>query len=462
MKVMKFGGGCVSSAPDLLRLQEIVRAEEKPPVLVVSALGGVTDRLLAGVREARKGEKQAARVVRDLLEKHRDLLLKLTGPGPGRLSAERELNALGQRLGKLLLGIAFTADDFPPLTANLVSFGERFAAVLVAAVLNENEVPARALESDRIGMLTDEVYDNASVNLKRSRPALRRNLNREAECGRVAVVTGFFGRTPGGRVATFGRNGSDYSAAVLAGCLESEVLEIWKDSDGFMSADPRLVGDAVRLDSLSYYEAAELSYFGARILHPRTMEPLLPRSIPVRVKNFRDPESPGTWIGYEAVKREGIIKSVTSNRGVAVLRIEGAGVGCKPGIIGNVGDLLAGAGINIFSIITSQTSINLILAAADAARARNIIDKNRNGVIESIALRPDIVLVAVVGEGLLAEKGVAARVFAAVSGLGVNVEMISAGASDVASYFIVGSRDADRVLKAVHREFFPPVPDLPL
>jgi aspartate kinase len=240
---------------------------------------------------------------------------------------------------------------------------------------------------------------------------------------------------------------------VIAFATHASELEIWKDVDGFMSADPKIVKNAHRIERLSYYEAAELSYFGAKILHPRTLEPLMGLDISVRIKNLFDPERWGTEILPEAHEKDDIIKSVTCNRGIAVIRIHGPGVGYKPGIIAQIGHLLSGIGINIYSILTSQTCINLLVDKKDARSSYEAIKEMKGGVIDEINLEKDVTLIAVVGEGLLKKKGLAARIFTAVSKENVNVKMISTGASEVASYFVVHQDDTEKVVNAVHREF---------
>ena len=268
------------------------------------------------------------------------------------------------------------------------------------------------------------------------------------------VITGFFGVTPDGRTATFGRNGTDYSAAVIAWGLRARALEIWKDVEGFMSADPKVVKGAAIIDRLSYSEAAELSYFGAKILHPRTLEPLSGLDIEVRIKNLYDPESPGTEIAPNGRASRDVIKSVTANTKIALLRIRGRGVGIKPGIIGEIGRRLGRDGVNIFSIITAQTCINLLVDRKDARKGYDSLKAIAGGVIESVDLEEDVALIAAVGEGFLARKGLAARIFSAVSRADINVEMISTGASEVAAYFIVDRKDTEKTLLALHKEFF--------
>lgn len=458
MKVLKFGGGCLRDAAGLDRAAEIIRRDPERRVVVVSAVSGVTDLLLEACRRAEKNEDHIAPALRRLREAHLSIAGPLLGAGTPRSDWERSLDLSAKKVERLLYGISFTGEATPFTRAHLLSYGERLSAFLLAAVLRDRGVEACALESDRIGMITDDVAENATVDLAAFGPNLARTLAGLGPGRPVPVITGFFGVTPRGRVATFGRNGTDYSAAVVARALRATRLEIWKDVEGFMSADPKLIPGARRIGRLSFSEAAELAYFGARILHPRTLEPLRGLRISVVIRHTGCPESPGTEVSVDGSVEAEVIKSVTSNPDVALLRIYGPGVGFKPGIIGRIGGKLSGLGINIHSVLTSQTCINLLLDRKDAAGGLAALAEDRGGVIERVELEDDIALIAAVGEGLRSRRGLAARIFASVSRAGVNVEMACAGASAVASYFIVKRADASKAVHALHREFFPKRP----
>jgi aspartate kinase len=225
--------------------------------------------------------------------------------------------------------------------------------------------------------------------------------------------------------------------------------------DGFMSTDPALVETACQLERISFAEAAELSYFGAKILHPRTVEPLAGTSIRLFIRNMNRPENPGTEILSGKSGRDEVVASITVNRRLANLRIHGAGVGFKPGIMADISSLLAAQKINIYSVITSQTCINLLIDQSDGRRSLQKIKALTNGVINKIVLEEHIALIAVVGEKIMEKEGVFARIFTAVAKEKINIEMASAGASPVACYFIVKRTDLERAVHAVHDEFFP-------
>ncbi len=241
---------------------------------------------------------------------------------------------------------------------------------------------------------------------------------------------------------------------MIANCLNADALEIWKDVDGFMSVDPKIVKEAVAIDQLSYDEAAELSYFGAQVLHPRTVEPARMKNITILVKNTFRPELKGTMIKPSGVQRAQTIKSISFMKNMAIIKIFGAGAGYKTGVMSEISQKLTDADVNIYSAATSQTCIALLISKNDTARSEKALAKSKRGVVERIEILDDIALLCVVGEGLGYEKGIAARVFTAVANEGVNVMMISAGASFVAYHFTVDKKDLERTIKAIHREFF--------
>ncbi len=454
MKVMKFGGGCLKDAGSLERAAAIVGSEKPQPAVVVSAISGVTDLLIAAIAEAKKDEESILASIQTLRDLHAAIVRRTLKDERKRENALHAIEVRLKKVQRLLRGVAFTGEITPAVRARVLSYGERLSALIFAAVLADRGAKSLALESEKAGLVTDHNLENATVDLKVFRRKFAPAARAWARNGTIPVITGFFGSTPDGKTATFGRNGTDYSAAVIAFGLRARELEIWKDVDGFMSADPKLVPGAAVIDRLSYSEAAELSYFGAKILHPRTLEPLAGLDISVRIKNLFDPDGPGTEISRDGYPLKDVIKSITSNRKIALLRIRGRGVGFKPGIIGEVGRRLAADGINIYSIITAQTCINLLVDKKEARRSYEALKAMAGGVIETIDLNEDVALIAAVGEGLQVRKGLAARIFSAVSRADVNVEMISTGASEVAAYFIVDKDDADRAIRSLHKEFF--------
>ncbi len=453
-RVMKFGGGCLRDSRSIAQACAIISAQRRA-VVVVSAIHGVTERLLAAIEQAKRHERNIPPILAALATRHLAVIDELCPGGPAKKRLQVAIAAQLAQVERLLTGIAWHRDLTPAVRARLLSYGERLAARLLAGVLECLETRSAALDAHRAGICTDGNYENASIDRDRTRRVLRAKVAPLLRRGIIPVIPGFFGRGPGGAVTLLGRNGSDYSAAAVAYALGAERLEVWKDVDGFMSADPSRVPTARRLERLSFAEAAELSYFGARILHPRTVEPLAGTRTRIFVRNLEDPAGAGSEITASGPNRAVDVAGIAANRRLAVIRIHGAGIGSKPGLLAGVSSLLAGAGINIHSVLTSQTCINLLLDPADARRSLRKMKAAVNGVIKRIELEERLALVGVVGERIMEKEGIYARIFTAVAREKINVEMAAAGASSVACYFLVRSPDLDRAVRAIHDEFFP-------
>jgi aspartate kinase len=454
IKVMKFGGGCLQNGPAFLKVSEII-GRQKRTAIVVSAVSGVTELLLTAIEQSKKSEKNIPAILARLLQKHRVIIDELGLPGKEKQRLLAVIASQLTQVRRLLTGIAYHGDLTPTVRAKLLSYGERLAARLLAGFLSSQGRKARALDAHLIGVCTDDNFENASIDRERTRNKFSASVKPLLHDNVIPVISGFFGRGANGSITLLGRNGSDYSAAAVAYALEAGQLEIWKDVDGFMSTDPALVETACRLERISFAEAAELSYFGAKILHPRTVEPLTGTKIRLFIRNLNRPENRGTEIFSGKSGRAEVVASITANRRLANIRIYGPGVGCKPGIMAGISSLLAAEQINIYSIITSQTCINLLIDQNDGQRSLQKIKALTNGVIKKIVLEEHSALIAVVGEKMMEKEGVYARIFTAVARENINVEMAAAGASPVACYFMVKRSDLDRAVRAVHDEFFP-------
>jgi len=455
LKVAKFGGGCLRTYEDFINIARILQESQPESItIVVSAVFGVTDFLHNSTRFALKSEGSIPLAIANLHTKHLEILEHAIADSSIRDDIRRTIEEKLKKLERLLYGVAYIGEVTDSVWALILSQGERLSAAILAGVLKDQGIIAESLESDSIGLLTDCVFENATVDIPVAKSNLRNRILPLLEENVVPVITGFFGCNNYGQPTSFGRNGSDYSAAIIAHCLDATILDIWKDVNGFMTADPKFTASAVPITVLSYDEAAELSYFGAKILHPRTVEPLRGSSIEIRIKNIRAPHGFCTAIQPHGITNKDVIKSVTCSNDISVLKVHGAGVGYKSGIIGEIGKRMSERNINIYSVITSQTCINLLIDSSDLSKSRETLTPLVGGVIERIDVSNDVALIAVVGEGILRTKGLAARVFSAVAESGVNVEMFSAGASDVAYYFIVRLDDMDTAIQAVHRSFF--------
>lgn len=454
MKVMKFGGGCLKNPGDFQKIGKILGREKEKTAVVVSAVHGVTDLICNAVNSALNSEHAIPSLLKTIATKHKKIVDYTIKNKDISNITWIEIETRLKKMERLLFGVAYTEEISDPLTALIHSYGERICASLLAGVLRDMGIMAQAFDSDEIGMITDEFYDSATAVLPEIRKNLCQNIKPFMEKDMIPIVTGYFGCSYDGKITTFGRNGSDYSAAVIAYGIEADSIEIWKEVNGFMTADPRIVLNAQRIKSLSYYEAAELSYFGAKILHPRTVEPLKDLPIPVMIKNINDSYNGGTKLMNESPERKNAVKSVTYNREISIVKIQGVGVGFKPGILGHLGHVLGNKKINIYSAITSHTNINLIIAKKDKKTAYAALSSLIGGIIDSVEVEDNVALVAVVGKGVQRRKGIAARIFSAVAKEEINIEMISSGASEVAYYFIVKVDEVGRAIQAIHHEFF--------
>jgi len=454
MKIMKFGGSCLKDSDHFLRVAKIIRREKKPVVVVVSAILGVTDMILKALQEAFDSEVKILPFIEDLEDRHKRIVQETIEKKAIKQKVYSSIEERLEKLERLLYGVAYIKDITDSVKALILSYGERFCGQILSGVIRDKGRDSLPLESDQIGLVTDDSFESATADLAETKENLERSVLPLVRKGISPVITGYFGCTKEGKITTFGRNGTDYSAAVIAHGLCADELEIWKDVDGFMSADPKIVDGAKKIDSLSYYEAAELSYFGAKILHPRTVEPVLNDKISICLKNLNAPNNDGSRLLKRSIERKGVIKSVTFNRDISVLKIRGPGVGYKPGVIAEIGNTLSDLGINIFSVITSQTCINLLLDSRDSLESYELIQALGDGVIEKVEREDDIALVSVVGEGLQNRRGIAARVFSVVAAEKINIEMISFGASEVAYYFIIKDDDVEKTINAIHSEFF--------
>jgi len=448
---MKYGGTCLGTEDALGRVAKVTKQEKEQKIVVVSAAAGVTSALKDFLVKPRQ-EREIDDFLLQTKLRHIDMLPKKDGGT--RKEALELIEAKITKLERLLYGVAYTEELTPRTNDLILSFGERLAAVVVAARLSHDGMESAPMETDALGMITNEQHGNAVAILDKCEKNMGSTLQSAVKNGLLPVVTGFFGVTETGHVTTVGRSGTDYTAAVIAHALNASPVEIWKEVDGFMSADPKIVKDAFLLERLSYEEAAELAYFGAQVLHPRAVQPARLKGIDIVIKNLYKPESPGTVIGKSRHTRQDVIKSVSYLPNIATLKVYDAGAGYKSGFLADITSCLQKANINIFSATTSQTCVAVLIDESDIPAAKKAIKAIIGSVGESFEVAPGISLVCAVGEGFGTTKGVAARVFNAVAAKGVNVDLISAGASMVAYHFTVDRKDLNNTISAIHHEFW--------
>ena len=447
--VVKVGGSNLKNTGSLNRIITLMKSYREPVILVVSAFYGVTDRL----EKAVNGKAPAEGLATSLFALHQKALRRYVAEKTELAKTESEL----LKMIDTLRGLLASPERQEIATANkIMSYGERLSALTVQAILDANGVSCRVAWPEKIGLVSNRRFSQGSILLKKTTENLKKTLDPQT----TYVVPGFYGISPQGETVLLGRGGSDYSAACLAHCTGAVYLDVWKDVEGYLSGDPKIIKQVKKIPHLSYLEAAELSYFGARILHPRTIRPLVSKNIEVRILNpekylaLQRQEASTRISREEDAGQEGVVKSVTGNEDIALLKLKGSGVGIKKGILAGVTAAFDEARINIRSVVTSQTAIHFIFSRADARKAKKLVDNLYGNQDFDTELDDDIAWVAAVGQGINQKEGIAARIFSALARAGINVQQIVLGASESAIYFVVKRELAARAAQTIHHELF--------
>lgn len=460
MKVMKFGGSSVGTGELMRHASGIVYDHlGHRPIVVTSAMQGVTDAIQAHLKDVSSDEINIPILIDALREKHVAAANTAIKDLHTRHGAIYQVGKTLERLERLLFGIAYTEELTSKARDFALSFGERLSAPLLAATLSDLGAESQAYDAERAGIITDGMYGNATPDLESIARSYPKTLGAYVAQGGVPVVTGFYGVDGRGHSAIFGRGGSDYVAAILAYAGDAEVLEIWKDVPGFMTTDPRVVKDAQPLDLMSYDEAAELANFGAKVLHPRTVEPVALKNIPIRVLNTMAPEQPGTLIKHLDEVDQTVMRAVAARDSLSIVKLIGPGMAYTKGIGLKTFTVLAQFGVNVINMAASQASFALLIDTKDIDRAVAALKTITGGVIQDVQAIPDMALLCVVGKGLAETPGTASQILGAISAAGVNIEMISLGASNIAIDIIVREKDRDAAVQAVHDRFLGPKAD---
>ncbi len=463
MKVLKFGGTSVGSADAFAQVARIVRRawEQDPHIVVVtSAMAGVTDTLIRAAQQAAAGNEEPYRDARnELLVKHQLVAGQLIEDNIERAAISRLLDTKLREFERLCQSI-YILGELTPRGLDVVSgLGEQMAAPLLAAVLRNHGVPAEAIDAREI-IVTDDTFGAANPLFEETCQRVQARLSPLLEAGTVPVVTGFIAATPDGVTTTLGRGGSDYSAALIGACLNADEVQIWTDVNGILTADPRVVPNACTLPELSYIEAAELAYFGAKVLHPKSIRPAVERDIPIRVLNTFDPDGPNTRIVRQPRPTGLTVKAITAIRDLALVTVEGRGMMGVPGIAARTFSAVARTGVSVLMIsqASSEQSICFVIPAADVHRVLTSLEEEmerelRRGFIDRIWSQDDIVIIAVVGAAMRGTPGIAARVFGALGEAGINVIAIAQGSSEANISLVVAVDRADEAVRRIHEAF---------
>jgi bifunctional aspartokinase / homoserine dehydrogenase 1 len=462
LQVMKFGGTSVGDASCIARVCEIVKeaARENSVAVVVSAMSGVTNRLIEAATRAEAGERDNAALLIDSLRKQHDVALNaLIHDAATKTKLTLRIEELLNEATRLCDGTALIRELTPRTLDTVSSLGERLSAPLVAAALAENGVAAEAVEATEL-IVTDGYHGGAEPATERTREKSEARLRPLLNKGTVPVVTGFIGATPEGVLTTLGRGGSDYSATILGAAISADEIIIWTDVNGVLSADPRLVPEARTIPEISYREAAELAYFGAKVLHPKTLRAVVAAEIPVWIRNTFEPKNPGTKITLQGSGATVGVKALTAIKDVSLIAVGGPGIVGLPDVVGRTFSTTASVRANVLLISqsSSQNDICFIVASTDAKRTVEALRQQfaqdlAHHKVEHVTLDPNIAIVAVVGENMRGAVGVAGRTFSALGREEVNIIAIAQGSSETNISFVVSSQHMTKALTAVHREF---------
>lgn len=461
--VMKFGGTSVGSADAIRHVAAIVKEshQDHEAVVVVSAMNApdlrTTDSLIAAAHAAARGDGGATALVAPrLLELHMHVAAELTSPAECA-ALEPELRAMLDYLSNLSRSIAVLGELTPRALDLFSGLGERINARLIAAALRSAGVPAQAIDATEL-ITTDDRYGAASPLMDETTVRVREHLLPLLSAGTVPVVTGFIGATRNGVPTTLGRGGSDYSCSILGACLDADEVWFWKEVDGVLTANPKVVPEARTLRQLSYSEMAELAYYGANVLHPKTVRPLVQRNIPIRIRNTFNPNHSGTMIGTGRGDRTA--RAVTAIKEVSMITVGGPGMLGLAGVAARIFAAVARAGANILLIsqASSEQSVCLAVPRAEAPAAVAELRKELDGDfsahdVEHIEVMDSVVIVAVVGSGMRGTPGIAGRVFGAMGDVGINVIAIAQGSTENNISLVVSSADGDDAVRAIHLSF---------
>lgn len=459
MKVLKFGGSSVATPARIQGIADILKSyysRGEKFTVVFSAFGGVTDSLIQMGQLAEKGDETYLQVFEAFSQRHIDAARALLSEDNQR-QVIPELQTNHEVLRNLLYGIFLVREASPRSMDYVLSFGERNSAFLIAHALRQNGMNAQYLDARKV-IKTDKNFGSAKVDLEASFRKIREHYSQNPE---IQIVTGFIASAKGGLTTTLGRGGSDYTAAILGAALDADLIEIWTDVDGVLTADPRKVHRAFTIPKMTYNEAMEMSHFGAKVIYPPTILPAMNKRIPLVIKNTFNPGFEGTFISENSDPKGHAVKGISSINHVALLTMQGSGMIGVPGIAGRLFSALAQAGINVILITqgSSEHSISFAIQPQLAVKAKRKVEEAfenemNAGLVEPIRIEDNLSVIAVIGENMRYRPGIAGRLFQALGKNGINAVAIAQGSSERNISVVIQHEDESKALNALHEAFF--------
>ena len=460
--VMKFGGTGINSGIKISYVADLIKSHilntHDDIVVVVSAVRGVTDMIMSISDSVRKGDKSSIEAfITNIRRMHMNIIRESLEDENLKKMARSIISRLLSELRDILEGMVLLAEVTPKSLDYLLSFGERLSTPILCIALQQIGLKSQYLTGMDVGILTDSNFGEAHPLMNTTRLRITHMIEPLLKEGIIPVVTGYIGKDQNGSITTLGRGGSDYTATIIASSINADEVWLWSDVDGLMTADPRIIKDAKVLTEVSFAEAIELALFGAKYIHPRTLEPVMSTKIPIRVRNTFNVEHNGTLI-IECPSKvsQKTVKSISAIRHTALIDVSGEEMVGAPGTAAKIFEILARSRVNIMMISQSpsESSISMVVRKGDLDRAITALELNLLGnTIKKLNINEDVAVIAVVGSAMRGIKGVAARVFSSVSKEDVNVIMIAQGSSELNLAFVVRDDDCDNAVRALHDEF---------
>ncbi len=456
MKILKFGGSSVATSERIKSVSEILKSYLPEKIAVVfSAFGGVTDQLIKLSTLALEGNEEYREVLKSIAQRHHDAIRELI-PNRDQDKVIGQVDTRLKKLGNIANGIYLVRERTPRTLDYVMSFGERLSAYIISESLKHDGMNAEYLDTRKV-IRTDNHFGNAKVDFEITNLQIRDYFNAHPA---IQIITGFIATAQTGETTTLGRSGSDYTAAIFAGALQAEELEIWTDVDGMMTADPRLVKKSFTVDEMSYEEAMELSHFGAKVIFPATMLPAMANKIPIRIKNTFNPAGPGTLIKSDS--RNGkLIKGISSMKGIKLINVQGGGLLGLVGFSRRLFSALASENINVILIsqASSEHSICIAVDGSQAASARSAIEQEfryeiKDDLVDEVRVTDDLSIIAVVGDRMKHHPGTSGKMFSALGKNGINVSAIAQGSSERNISAVIRQEDVAKALNTLHDAFF--------
>jgi aspartate kinase len=459
--VMKFGGTAVDSGKKIVHITNLIKSyhdKGNEIVGVFSAVTGMTDEILNISGYVLKRDKKK---IKDFINKTRSIHVDIVHTSIKNKTYIAEVlqvvEVLLKEMENILNGLVLLTEVTEKALDHLLSFGERLLTPIISYSLLDKGIDSVYLTGQEVGILTDSKFGQARPLIDTTKIRVKYHIDPILRENKIPVITGFIGADQNGNITTLGRSGSDYTATIIAVCVDADEVWLWTDVNGLMTADPNIVKEAKVLKEVSFAEAIELSLFGAKYMHPRALEPVMDTKIPIRIRNAFNLSNEGTIISKNTSKSsQRIVKSIVAIRNTALIDVSGGGMVGAPGTAAKIFDALARKSVNIMMISQSpsESSISMVVKKDDLDSAITTLDMTLlDKVIKNVRVNEDVAVIAVVGSGMRGIRGVAAKVFSSVSKSNINVIMIAQGSSELNLAFVVNNSDCEKAVKSLHQAF---------